>query len=164
MKHNRAHKRMFTSSLAQGVGWLGLIVILGCGLLCPPLIRESAAQSKVPPRTPQKQRVEIEKKTSVENNATVTMLLGTLKGRVTVPRVFRRVVLEYPLSIVLDDQSPQTVNTDGTYLFKDLKPGRHKVKLVGRCWRDRSQTVTIRADQTTTLNLRLGGSNGFCGG
>jgi hypothetical protein len=164
MKHNHAHKSMLTSALAQRVGWLGLIVMLGCGLLCPPLIRESAGQSKVPPRRPQKQQVEIEKKTGVENNAMVKMLLGTLKARVTIPRVFRRVVLEYTLSIVLDDQSPQTVNTDGTYLFKDLKPGTHKVKLVGRCWRDRSQTVTIRSDQTTTLNLRLGTSNGFCGG
>jgi hypothetical protein len=164
MTHNYKLAGMFTSSRSRRAGRLGLIAMLGLGLLCPPLVPEAAGQQKVPPRTPQKQQVDIEKKTGVENNATVKMLLGTLKGRVTIPRVFRRVVSEYPLSIVLDDQSPQTVNTDGTYLFKDLKPGPHKVKVVGRCWRDRSQTVTIRSDQTTTLNLRLGTSNGFCGG
>jgi hypothetical protein len=55
MNHNYRLNGMFKSSLAR-FGWLGLIVMVGCGLFCSSLIQESAGQGKVPPRTRPKQQ------------------------------------------------------------------------------------------------------------
>lgn len=60
MNHNYKLTGLFPSSLARRVGRLGLVAMLGCPLLCPPLLRESAAQGKGPPRTSQKQQREVE--------------------------------------------------------------------------------------------------------
>jgi CubicO group peptidase (beta-lactamase class C family) len=73
MNHNHLQQRMSRSSL-PGRAWLCMIAMLGFGMFCQPLIRESAGQQKVPPRTPQRQQIEVEKKTGVENNDMAKMV------------------------------------------------------------------------------------------
>ena len=94
MNHNYTHKRISRSSLARRVGWLGLIAILGFGLLCPLMIRESAGQGKVPSRTTQKQQkpqVEMKQTTdlpkivSVRGEGGKALALRTREKQVAVP-------------------------------------------------------------------------------
>ena len=94
MNHNYTHKRISRSSLARRVGWLGLIAILGFGLLCPLMIRESAGQGKVPSRTTQKQQkpqVEMKQTTdlpkivSVRGDGRKAFALRTREKQVEVP-------------------------------------------------------------------------------
>jgi hypothetical protein len=82
MIHNFKHKEVLTASLFRQVGWAGLIAMLALSLLCPPLVRESAGQEKVPPRTPQKKQVEVEKQIGVEKNTDKIFQPGSLKGRI----------------------------------------------------------------------------------
>jgi hypothetical protein len=78
---------------------------------------------------------------------------GTLKGRVTVPRGQQVDLGQDPLWISAG-QNDQRIGADGSYVFNDLKPGAYKVVLQGNCWLAQRRTVTIRANRTTTLNLK----------
>jgi hypothetical protein len=177
MNHNYKLKGVHLSSLTRRVGWLGLIATLGCGLLCLPLIRESVAQSKVPPRTPQKQQVEIEKKTGVEKNAVVIMQQGILKGRIYQANNQAQDTLHDPNFVWSKRPVPDAftitvgqciaascqVHADnhGDYLVNGLKPGKYKVVMtIKRSVRKNlsapytmSKIVTVRANETTTLNF-----------
>jgi CubicO group peptidase (beta-lactamase class C family) len=85
MDHNHARKGMSGSSLSRRVGWLGLVAMLGCALLYlyPAAAQNTNRNQKVPPRTPQKQPVEIKKTTGVENNAMAKMVnIQMLKEKV----------------------------------------------------------------------------------
>ena len=97
MNHKQLN-RMFTSSRMRRRGLLGLIAMLGVGLLCPPLIRESAGQSagqsKARPRQPQKQQkqqVEVQQSTdlpkivSVRGEGGKALALRTREKQVAVP-------------------------------------------------------------------------------
>ena len=94
MNHSYKLNGMFPSSLARRVGWLGLVVMLGCALFYLPLIRESAGQRKVPPREPQKQpkqRVAVKQTTdlpkivSVRGEGGKALALRTREKQVAVP-------------------------------------------------------------------------------
>src|SRR5438132_1381949 len=94
MNHSYKLNGMFPSSLARRVGWLGLVVMLGCALFYLPLIRESAGQRKVPPREPQKQpkqQVEVKQTTdlpkivSVRGEGGKALALRTREKQVAVP-------------------------------------------------------------------------------
>lgn len=162
MNHNQTNNEVFMLWLVRRIGWLGLIAMLGIGLLYPPLITDSAVQAKGQPQKTQKQ--EVRKTTGVNTNEIAKLLLGTLKGRVNVPKHYRSILAQYPVFLSVDDQSPQKMNLDGTYLFENLAPGAHKIVLAGRCWIDQHKAVTIRSQRTTTLNFNAHPGGPDCGG
>ena len=94
MNDNYTHEGIFALSRARRVGWLALIALLGCGLLCPAFIRESFGQGKVEPRKPQKQpkqQVEVQQRTdlpkivSVRGEGGKPLALRTREKQVEVP-------------------------------------------------------------------------------
>ena len=162
MNHNQTNNEVFMLSLVRRIGWLGLIAMLGIGLLFQLLITDSAVQAKG--QTQKAQKREVRKTTGVNTNEIAKLLLGTLKGRVNVPKRYQSTLRVYPVLLGVDDQTPQKMNLDGTYLFENLAPGAHKFVLTGHCWIDQHKAVTIRSQRTTTLNLNARPGGPDCGG
>ena len=83
MTNNHMHKGMLMSPPARRIGWLGVVAMLGCALLYPASAQNTNRNQKVPPRTPQKQQVEVKKTTGVDNNAAAKMVnIQMLKEKV----------------------------------------------------------------------------------
>ena len=157
MTNNRTHKGMFMFPLPRSVGWLGLLAI-AFGLLCPPLIRESAGQRKATQRTRQKDQKTapevLKNEKGVVNPAALATGKGSVKVRVTMPKVEQGYLSRFPLWIYVGEKKQQ-VTKDGTYTFTDLKPGTYEVRLQAyACWGPDSRNVTIRANKTTSLKLQ----------
>jgi hypothetical protein len=72
MNHIHAHQEIPRPSQPRRAGWLCVIAVLGLGLLCPPLMRQSFGQAKSPPRTrPQQQPTETEQRTALPKMVSV---------------------------------------------------------------------------------------------
>jgi hypothetical protein len=94
MKHNQMYLRVFGSWLARRSNLLCMIAMLGCTMLCPALIRESAGQGRGQSRTRQKEQkpqVQMEQRTDLPKIMSVTgeggkpLSLHTQAKRVTTP-------------------------------------------------------------------------------
>jgi hypothetical protein len=165
MNNNRTHKGMFMFPLARSVGWLGLLAI-AFGLLCPPLIRESAGQRNATQRTrkkDQKTAPEVLKNDKGVVNPAALPPKGSVKVRVTVGKIERErgYLSRYPLWICVGNKRQQ-VTKEGTYIFNDLKPGTSTAYFqAAACWLLTPfggfypEKVTIRANKTTTLHWQV---------
>ena len=161
MNRNYKLKWMFASSLARRIGWVGLIVMLGVGLFFPPLIRKSAGQGKVPPRTPQQeQKVEIEKKTNEQIKVNPALLRpGTLKGWVsygnngspTSACTIR--VRKVGAPAESNEWFAKPSARDSSYEVPNLAPGTYTVDLLCPNAGTSHTKVTIQAGKTTNKNL-----------
>ena len=155
--------------LARSVGWLGLLAI-AFGLLCPPLIRESAGQRSAGQKNATQRTRKKDQKTTADEvlknkkgQITPTAALaagkGSVKVRVTVRKVVQGYLSRYPLWICVGEKKQQ-VTKEGTYIFNDLKPGTSIAYFqAAACWiltpgGWHPEKVTIRANKTTTLHLQ----------
>ena len=71
---SQSHARRNANAIAAPTcGWLCMIAMLGLVLLCPPLMRESFGQGKVPPRTRPKQQ---QQQTEAEQRADLPKIIS----------------------------------------------------------------------------------------
>lgn len=103
MNHNQTNNEVFRLPPVRRIGWLGLIAMLGMGQLFQPLITELAVQAKG--QTQKTQKREVRKTTGVNTNEMANLLLGTLKGRVNVPKRYQSTLRVYPVLLGVDDQA-----------------------------------------------------------
>ena len=105
------------------------------------------------PEQNKKPQVEVLRNDNEQIKVNPGLLTGVLSGRVTVPSGQQADFSQTALWISIGENK-QRIKDDGAYVFNDLKPGGYRVVLQGYCWLAQRKTVTIRANKTTTLNLR----------
>jgi hypothetical protein len=138
MNNNRTHKGMFMFPLARSVGWLGLLAI-AFGLLCPPLIRESAGQRKATQRTRKK-----DQKTTPEvlKNGKGQVNPGEVKGKVT------KVTLNERTGLI---KCPETLHIDGTITTNGPAVVKYKWYSTGEHWPTRTLTFSTADSKSVSL-------------